>query len=187
MDKQTRVYIYAFLSTIFSDSLTKKLVEDIKNNEELLSMIGEESLEYFKNNSVDTITEELDTDFSSIFLMHHQPIESSVLDSKDEVLVGLQNPVMQFYFQHGYELNMTGTHIQTPDHISIELSFMQSLIMKDDEKTQREFLQKHLVSWVPPYMIACKDMASSVFFRELFDFSIEFLVADYEQLSEKLK
>jgi TorA maturation chaperone TorD len=182
MEKQIRVYLYAFLSTIFSDSISEKLASDIKGNEELLSMIGDSSLEYFKNSDLSKIVDELETDYSSIFLMYHHPIESVVLDSKDEILVGLQNPVMQFYFHHGYELNMSNTHIQTPDHISIELSFMQNLIMKDDTKTQKEFLQLHLIRWVPPYLIACKDMANSIFYKELFDFCIEFLIADYEQL-----
>lgn len=182
MDKQTRIFIYAFLSTIFSNPADKQLIEDIKNNEELLTMIGNNAFEYFKSKDIDTIYEELDIDFSSIFLMYNQPIESAVLDSKDEVLVGLQNPVMQFYFQNGYEINMSLTHIQTPDHISIELSFMQNLIAKDDISKQEQFLSSHILEWVPQYLIGCKDMANTLFYKDLFDFCVEFLIADYDML-----
>jgi TorA maturation chaperone TorD len=187
MDKQTRVYMYAFLSTIFSDAPSLELIEDIKKNEQLLNMIGKDTLEYFKSSDAKKIEEDLEVDYSSIFLMHNPPMESAVLDGKDEILVGLQNPVMQFYFQNGYELNMSNTQIQTPDHISIELSFMQNLIMKDNDGKQEEFLYKHLLNWIPQYLISCKDMATCIFYKELFDFCVEFLVADYDNLVEQNK
>lgn len=181
----SRVFIYAFLSKVFADILDKKAIEDLKNDDNLLSTIGPKSFEYFKANDIDTIYDELNSEFSSIFLMNAQPLESSIIDSKDEVLIGLQNPVMQFYFEHGYDLNLGTTHLQTPDHISIEFAFVQNLIQRGDDKAYYEFFKAHIMEWVPHYLIAISDMSESVFYKELFDFTIEFIASEYEMLLEK--
>lgn len=186
MDKQTRTYLYAFLSRVFSNALDDKYLAELQHNDELLSMLGNESFDWFKTTSLETLTEALNIDYSSIFLMNAKPIESSIIDSKDEILVGLQNPVMQFYFNHNYELNLAASHLQTPDHISIELAFMQNLIAKNELKTQKEFLQTHLLRWAVPYFLGIKAMAQTPFYKDLSDFTIEFLASDYDFLVNEL-
>ena len=183
--KQQRTMIYAFLSRIFSDVPDRFLIEDLARNEELLQLIGNETLNYFKFHDLKKIEDELNVDYSSMFLLHTQPIESFVLDAKQEALVGLQNPVMEFYFRHGFEIDMNQTDIVSPDHLGIEFGFMQMVVFRDEFQTQREFLETHLLKWVIPYLIGMKSMASTPFFRELFDFIIEFLVADYNYLLER--
>lgn len=183
---EIRTYIYAMLSRLFSDVLDKKTLKDLSENESFLELLGESSRDFFKNNSLEEILEECNIDFTSIFLINAQPIESSVLDNKSEVLVGLQNPVMQFYYQHGYNINLLNTHIQTPDHIAIEFGFMQNLTQKESLKTQRRFLKKHLLEWVPQYLIGCRDIAQTPLYRELFDFTVEFLISDYEMLTKEI-
>lgn len=184
MDKQYRTYLYAFLSRVFSNSLDETYLKELQQNDELLSLLGEKSFNWFKTTSLDIITEELNIDYSSIFLMNAKPIESSIIDSKDEILVGLQNPVMQFYFNHNYELNLAASHLQTPDHISIEFAFMQNLIAKNEILTQKEFLQAHLLKWAVPYFMGIKQMANTPFYQDLSDFTIEFLASDYDFLSQ---
>ncbi|BBG64732.1 hypothetical protein NNO_0030 [Hydrogenimonas sp.] len=106
MDDRTRLYIYAFLSRIFTEELDEKALRDLAGNEELLKTIGEDTAEWFQRSDLEKIGEELNIDYNSLFVIHNHPIESSVTDSKNEILVGLQNPVMQFYFSRGYDLNM---------------------------------------------------------------------------------
>lgn len=184
MDKQKRVFIYAFLSRVFTDVLDKQFIEDLSMNDELLSIIGEETKNYFKFKSADEIESELNVDYSSMFLLHTQPIESFVLDAKQEALVGLQNPVMLFYFQNGFEIDMNQTHIIAPDHLGIELGFMQTIVFRDELKPQSQFLQEHLIKWVVPYLLGMKSMASTPFYKELFDFTVEFLLSDYAELKK---
>jgi TorA maturation chaperone TorD len=180
-----RVLIYAFLSRVFSDVLDKQAVFELSQNSGLLDLIGVESSEWFKFGDLEKIEEELNVDFSSMFLLHTQPIESFVLDSKQEALVGLQNPVMTFYFQNGFEINMNQTEIISPDHLGIEFGFMQSVVFRDEVEAQKGFLREHLLKWVVPYLLGMKSMATTPFYRELFDFTIEFLLSDYEQLKNK--
>ena len=170
------------LSKFFSDVLDEKSLNELKSNSQIVELIGENTKEWFDNNTSELLLEEINIDFTTIFLMNAQPIESAVIDNKNDVLVGLQNPVVQFYFSHGYDVNMLNTHIQTPDHISIQFGFMQNIVMKEDIKTQKRFLKQHLLEWIPQYLLGCKTMAQTPFFKDLFDFTAEFLVADYDLL-----
>ena len=182
MNDILRAKIYALLSKLYSDTIDARVLNDLKTNKEILTLFGEDANSFILNSYERKVLNECNIDFSSIFLLNAKPIESSVIDSKSDVLVGLSNPVMEFYFKHGYNINLINTHIQTPDHISIELGFMQKLILDKDTKAQRVFLKKHLLSWAISYLISISDMAKTPFYKDLFDFTIEFLVSDYSFL-----
>jgi TorA maturation chaperone TorD len=184
LDKKIRAFVYAFLSRAFERALGSKEIEDLQKNPELLEMIGNGSKEYFKKD-IKSIEEELNIDFNSLFVVNSQPIETLIVDSTGEILVGLQNPVMFFYFEHGYEVNMNNTEILAPDHLSIEFGFMQNLVYKDDDKVAFNFLKKHLLQWVPPYLVAMKKVAQTPFYKDLCDFTNDFLFSEYENLKEK--
>lgn len=184
-NKQQRVFIYAFLSRVFTDVLDKNFIEDLSKNEPLLNLLGNDTKEWLKFGNLGNIEDDLNVDFSSMFLLHTQPIESFVLDAKHEALVGLQNPVMGFYFKNGFEINMNQTNIIAPDHLGIELGFMQTIIFRDELKPQEEFLREHLLKWVIPYLFGMKSMASTPFYKDVFDFTIEFLTSDYNNLIEE--
>ena len=185
MNQEYRTYIYAFLSRVMSDIPDKQFIIDLQNNHELLETLGEESLRWFESESIDEIYEKLNEEYSSLFILNAQPVESFVLDAKNETLVGLQNPVMTFYFKHGFELNMDQTELMAPDHLSIELAFMQTLSFRDEKKAQLEFLDEHLIIWVIPYMLGMKHMTQNPFYRDICDFMVEFLVADYDYLKSE--
>ncbi len=186
MDERTRLYIYAFLSRLFTEELDDKALSDLASNEALLETIGEETLEWFRKEDLQKLKDEINVDYNSLFVMHNHPIESSVMDSKNEILVGLQNPVMQFYFSHGYEINLDSSKLYVPDHAGIEFGFMQSLISQKDRKTQAEFLHKHLVRWIVPFLIAVKPMAQTPLYRDICDFTVEFLLSDYSMLAKEM-
>jgi len=180
MNKEYRLYIYAFLSRTMSSTVDKRFIKDLRQNRDLLEILGESTTKYFDENSDESLLDALNEDFSSMFVINTQAVESFVLDAKNETLVGLQNPVMNFYYSHGFELNMEQTELMAPDHLSIELAFMQTLIFRDEKKPQLEFLQEHLMRWVVPYMIGMKSMVITPFYRDLCDFMAEFIVADFE-------
>ncbi len=174
--------MYAFLSKMFATVLDEKLIGELKNDRAILELVLDDEVEWFVTTPLSELEEALNVDFSSLFLMHSLPIESSILDDKEEVLVGLQNPVMQFYFEHGYELNLTKSELQAPDHLSLECAFMQNLILKNEVEAQRAFLQKHLLNWAPMYLLGIANMAQTPFYRELCALGAEYIIADYEGL-----
>ncbi|MGD9718308.1 MAG: molecular chaperone [Sulfurimonadaceae bacterium] len=183
MNKEYRLYIYAFLSRTMANTADKNYVRDLRNNKELLELLGEDTLAWFQAKSDEEILDALNEDYSSMFIINTQPVESFVLDAKNETLVGLQNPVMNFYYRNGFDLNMDQSELMAPDHLSIELAFMQTLIYRDEQKPQYQFLKEHLFNWVVPYMIGMKSMANTPFYRDICDFTVEFIVADYDYCS----
>ena len=185
MNNEYRLYIYAFLSRVMSDIPDRRFIHDLKNNTSLLEIIGEETKAWVESNDVEELYDKLNTDYTSMYILNTQPIESFVLDAKNETLVGLQNPVMGFYFNHGFEVNMDQTQIMAPDHLSIEFAFMQTLVYRNEQKPQFEFLDQHIFPWVIPYMMGMKSMADTPFYRDMCDFIVEFLSADYDFLVQE--
>jgi len=184
LDSRTRAFIYAFLSRVFEKELDKKAIEDLKKNPELLEMIGPKTKEYFLAKSAQEIEDELNIDYSSLFLVNSQPVESLVIDAGGDILVGLQNPVMFFYFENGYEIDMNKTEILAPDHLSIEFGFMQNLAYRKEDRLAKRFLSEHLLQWVPPYLLGLAPYAKTSFYQEITDFTTEFLLTDYAFLKE---
>ncbi|HOI83414.1 MAG TPA: molecular chaperone TorD family protein [Campylobacterales bacterium] len=183
MDNKQRAFIYAFMSTVFSDKLSKKGIEDLKNNPDLLDLIGENAKRYFEQNDIDTLDEELNIDFTSAFLANSHPVESSITDAKHQISTGLENPVMSFYIESGFDVNLNNTNLLTPDHIAIELGFMQNLALSEDVKTQKEFMRKHVLKWMIPYFIGAKYLVETPFYLDFLDFATDFLLSDYEALN----
>lgn len=182
MNTHYRQTIYAFLSRVMSTIPDRRFITDLKNNTDFLEVIGEETTQWFGSTSEDELYEALNVDFTSMFYLNTQAVEAFVLDAKNETLVGLQNPVMSFYFLHGFELNMDQTELMAPDHLSIELAFMQTLAFRDEIQAQIEFMDQHLFNWVIPYMMGMKNMAETPFYRDICDFMVEFIASDYEYL-----
>lgn len=182
MDQKIRSYIYAFLSRVFSYEVDSDFLKDIKSNEDVLKLVGIDSYNYLKNNKKAQVLEELNIDFHSLFTMNNHPYESAILDSSTEIMTGMQNPVMQFYLNHGYDINLENAPINVPDHIAIEFGFMQRLVMQDNLSVQKDFLSKHLLPWVPPFMMGIKPMAETPLYKDLCDFTSDFLFNDYNGL-----
>ena len=185
LDNKIRAYIFAFLSRIFSTHIEKKLLNEIQANDDLLKTIGENAYKYLKQNDEGKLLNELNVAFHSLFVTNNHPIESAVVDAKNEILVGLQNPVMQFYFNHGYDLNLAASSLHVPDHLAIELGFMQNLVLQNDKLAQLKFYEEHLMVWVPPYLISTKEMSDNPFYSDICDFAIDFMFEDYSSLFEE--
>lgn len=183
MDNKQRAFIYAFLSTVFSDKLSKKSIEDLKNNPDFLDLIGENARKFFDDNDIETLDEELNIDFTTAFLANSHPVESSIMDAKHQISTGLENPVMNFYIDSGFDINLNNTNLLTPDYIAIELGFMQNLTLAEDVKTQKEFMRKHILKWMIPYFLGAKTLVETPFYLDFLDFATEFLLSDYEALS----
>lgn len=167
---------------VFNENPSLKAINDLKQNAELLSLIGENTRKYFESKTTEELEEELNIDYTSSFVANSHPLETAVRDAKVEIASGMENPVMHFYTRYGYEINLLNTPISMPDHISIELGFMQALVYQDELQAQKDFMNSHIVSWMPIYMIGVRKLVETPFYRDIVDFTIDFLMSDYEFL-----
>jgi putative dimethyl sulfoxide reductase chaperone len=179
-----RAYMYAFLSMVFTENLSKRAIDELKNNLDFLNIIGKEAKEYMLSKTTHEIEEELNIDFTSAFVVNSHPIEAAVTDAKVRIASGLENPVVLFYTKYGYELNLNQTHLAAPDHISIELGFMQALVYRGEKEAQIEFMNGHIITWMPIFLVGAKALVDTPFYKNFLDFALEFIMSDYEYLSK---
>jgi TorA maturation chaperone TorD len=51
-------------------------------------------------------------------------------------------------------------------------------------KIQQDFLKEHLLEWAPMFLINVKSEASTAFYFDIADFALEFMLSDFEYLSQ---
>lgn len=175
------VYWYAFLSAIFSKTLEESVIADFVKSKDLLEMLDSE--EFFIDEK--KAYELLNIDYTTTLIVNSPPIESYIKTVKESAPTGLDNEAVLFYNQYGYNFNLNKSELNAPDHLAIELGFMQALCQQNgSESIQKAFLQERLLPWVVPYLLGIKSSFETPFYRNICDMGVEFLLSHYEELSK---
>lgn len=199
----SRKTLYSLTSRIFiiemdADTLSK--IEKIENFKEMFP-------DYFKWDKrqklsrYKLINEVLNVDFTDIAIMHLIPYETFYTREDGMIESGGSNPVLQIYNDYGYRVNLDRARVVSPDHIGVELEFMSMLIdaqkkaedsedfeaskiLKDEQK---RFLEEHLLAFAPMYLINVAEQARTPFYKDAAKLALEFLLEDYEYLTNEGK
>jgi|TARA_B110000914_G_scaffold211447_2_gene211523 DMSO reductase family type II enzyme chaperone len=110
---------------------------------------------------------------------------------------GVREELVRFYDFFGYTLSEK--FAWAPDHLSLELEFMQFLAISEAEGLdqlangetpetdvasfqfgQFDFLQRHLINWVPIVLHAVEEQNSDSFYYRVVTVLRDFLAADFE-------
>lgn len=174
-------YWYAFLSSTFSKTLDENIVADFLNSLDLLEML--DSVEFFQDTK--KATDLLNIDYTTTLIVNSPPIESYIKTIKDSAPTGLDNEAVMFYNKHGFNFALNKSELNAPDHLAIELGFMQALCLQENsEEVQKQFLKERLLPWAIPYLIGIKSSFETPFYRNICDMSVEFLLSHYEELNK---
>jgi len=200
--ERSRSNLYALLSRILLQELDADFVETLKSDDTLLEFFPSlKEWELFKTLDTKTLlNEHINVDFVNISLLHLTPYEGFYVRDDQMIETGGANPVTDYYSAYDFVVDFEKARVVAPDHIAIELEFMHTLVeaqMKaieagDDSvgdiiALQKEFLNKHLLQWVPMYLISAKYEARTPLYHDAADMAIEFLLSDNEYLSQKAK
>ena len=196
----SRVGMYDLLSRIFLSELdgeTLAKIEKLKNFQELFPNYFEWE-ERQKKSRYKLINEVLNVDYTDIAIMHLIPYESFY--TRDDAMIesGGANPVLQKYNDFGFRVDLDRARVVSPDHIGVELEFMKMLsqaqkrALEEEDfeaaralaKEQRDFLQNHLLQFAPLYLINVAEQARTPFYKDAAKLALEFLLEDFEHLSE---
>jgi TorA maturation chaperone TorD len=176
-----RSFYYSFLAKIFEKPIDRELLVELKNSETLLEFLGGNELkEWFYSSSEEKILDELNIDYTSALMINNPPFESSVLHNKTEILTGMQNPAMFYYYKSGYKFLASEAVSKIPDHISTEFMFMYELITNADKDREIEFFKEHIITCIPPFMIALQECFSTPFYKSICGFCAEFIIKECE-------
>ena len=192
---RSRSDIYRLLSTVFRHEPSGELIKKMRS-ERLLGTftgLGLEFGERFYNDLESDVVEALSIEYTRLFIGPgpHISAHESIFNEADGDLGGLWGlktvEVKKFIETTGLEYgeNFTGL----PDHISVELEFMQKLteweadkwLQQDRESAghcqivQQKFLQQHLLCWVNSFCDAVLDQADLPFYRVMAELTKQYM------------
>jgi len=200
--ERSRSNLYALLSRILLQELDADFIETLKSDDTLLEFFPSlKEWELFKTLDTKTLlNEHINVDFVNISLLHLTPYEGFYVRDDQMIETGGANPVTDYYSAYDFVVDFEKARVVAPDHIAIELEFMHTLVeaqikaieagddnVSDIIALQKEFLNKHLLQWVPMYLISAKYEARTPLYHDAADMAIEFLLSDNEYLSQTAK
>ena len=195
---ETRESLYALIARVLLKEMDKDSLENILNDKILISYFKDfKDWSLLKEMDLEQIIEEhLNVDFTDMTLLHLAPYESFFKRDDQMINSGGENPVIEFYNRYDFRVELGKARAISPDHIAIEAEFMFILVnalknalndgdiegAKRIKNLQKEFLNKHLLSFAPQYLMALKIEALTPFYHDIADIALEFLLSDNEYL-----
>lgn len=199
--------IYGFLALIYRTEITKTLLKQIKEPDFLsvLSDMGAELEDDFLQVSEDKLIEELAVEYTRLFLgpgKHISPHESIHHDTGDGDWGRLwgKSTVEVKKFIETAGLEYKSEYSGLPDHISVELEFMQEATKreaqaweeKDSEgaiyciKMEKKFIEEHLTKWIPIFCDKVITGAELPFYKEMAKLTGQFLRFESKEIDKYL-
>ena len=199
---ENRIAIYALISRLMLVEVDTTFLEQIENNEDLLSLFPNYKA-WDKRKELSTnemIEEHFNVDFTNLFLMHLVPYESFYTRDDQMIESGGDNPVLELYNELDFRVELDKARVVSADHIGVELEFMymlctalQKALDADDKdgicellQVQRAFLKEHLLDWAPLFLINAKRESRTPLYHDGAELTLEFLLSDFEYVSEQL-
>jgi len=191
-----RSNIYGLLATIYRREMTSDLLKQIKDPSMLgvLSNLGIELNHGFMKTPEHELLEDLAVEYARLFIgpgKHISPHES-VHHKRDDGRWGqLWGPstaeVKKFIESAGlsYQSEYTGL----PDHISVELEFMQQVTLAEEKawedgdrnlalvclEIEKKFIEAHLAEWIPDFCGKVINGAEFPFYRLMAELTQKFV------------
>jgi len=197
-----RSNLYGFLAAVYREEPTPEFLRRLRDppflralaaagvalDQDLLSLPEEE------------LVSELALEYTRLFLgpgKHVSPYASVHLPAGGGSLYGASTTAVKRFIES------TGAQYRPeyrglPDHISVELEFMQQVALAEAEawdshdreqakkcmSTEKEFIDTHLAGWVPVFCEKVCQRAELSFYRQMAQMTQEFLRTERDELNE---
>ena len=199
-----RSNIYGFLSSMFREEISAERLRQIKDPvvKEVLSEMGVQ-YDIFSKIDQDEQLEDLAVEYARLFLgpdKHISPHES-IHHQRDDGDWGAHwggstVDVKKFIETTGLEYKQEYSGM--PDHLSVELEFMQeaaereakAIEQKDWEgalycqKMEKKFICDHLIKWIPAFCDKIISQSELSFYGDLADVTKKFITLEFEEIDE---
>jgi TorA maturation chaperone TorD len=202
-----RSTIYGFLAAIYRQEVSSDLLQQIKDPQFLgvLTQLGIELNNGFFKKPDKELLDALAVEYARLFLgpgKHISPHES-VHHKKENTQSGQlwgesTAEVKKIIESSGLEYKTEYTGL--PDHISVELEFMQQVILREEkawqdndketallcQENEKKFVDEHLFRWIPEFCEKVITDADLPFYREIARFTRAFIEFEKQEM-DKLK
>ncbi len=199
----SRTNLYALISRLMLIEVDEDFLKTIESDELIMELLPHyrDWSKRKEHSHSKLINEYLNVDFTSLFLMHMVPYESFYVRDDQMVESGGDNPVIELYNSLDFRVDLSKARIVSADHIGVELEFVYMLCnaldkaieAKDREgvcellNVQKGFLRDHLLQWVPMFLINMRRESRTPLYHDASELSLEFLLSDYEYLTQSLE
>jgi TorA maturation chaperone TorD len=197
-----RSNIYGLLATVFRQEPSEALITELRDPRlsGVISDLGVDLGEVFYSTPESELRETLGLEFTRLFIGpdSHISAHESVFAEMDSGIGGLWGArtveVKNFIETSGLDYNPEFTGV--PDHISVELEFMQRLTEweadkwnQDDRENaeycqsiQRMFLEQHLSTWLPQFCDVVIKQADIRFYAGLAELTKNYLEFELQSI-----
>ena len=200
---ENRSYSYGFLSTVYLQEPTREFIKSLRESN-ILNVLNKSDLRFDKkiNNDVsDKNLNDLVLEYTRLLIgpgKHISPYESVYRDNEDALWSETTVEVKNFIESSGLEYSYNWSGL--PDHIGVELEFMQKLTChekeawtRDDKETairclkfEKMFIDEHLSQWVPIFCNKVKEETRTAFYREMAELTRQFIEFDSKLINNNL-
>jgi TorA maturation chaperone TorD len=199
---ESRRLSYVFLSQVYAREVSLDFLRKLRDAPQETDEMLKEFAERLKGSDLEEVKIELAAEYAGLFLSAGRhpvfPFESVYTSEERLLMQEARDEVLSEYRKEG--LDKIEGFREPEDHISIELEFMSYLCQKtidlikngDDEaalaylKKQKDFLEKHLMVWVPIFCIDLEQATKSDFYGVIAKLTKSYIELEKEILEENL-
>jgi len=199
-----RTNTYGFLSTVYLQEPSREFIKSLRASN-FLDDLNKSDLRFDKtiNNDVsDKHINNLVLEYTRLFIgpgKHISPYESVYRDNGDALWSETTVEVKNFIESSGLEYSYNWSGL--PDHIGVELEFMQRLTCHEKEawtqedkkqaihclEFEKKFVDEHLSQWVPIFCNKVKEETQTAFYREIAELTRQFIDFDSKLIDKNLE
>lgn len=199
-----RSNVYGLLATVFRQEVTSEAFQKLKDPQFLgvMSGLGIELKKDFLERPEEELLEDLAVEYARLFLgpgKHISPHESVHLpggEGQSGQLWG-ESTVEVKKFIESSGLHYKSEYTGLPDHISVELEFMEQVTLREEQawkeedkdgalhclKMEKKFMEEHLILWIPIFCEKVMEEAELPFYRDMAALTKHFIEFEKDEVS----
>ena len=203
-----RSNVYGLLATVFGHEVNSELLQQIKDPQflEVLSNLGLELENDFFKKPEPELIEDLAVEYTWLFVgpgKHISPHESIHHERSDGDWGQLwgKSTVEVKKFIESAGLDYKEAYTGLPDHISVELEFMQQATLREEQalsegdkkgalyclKMEKKFIEDHLIPWIPAFCKKVQSQAETPFYRAMAALMSNFVQFEKEEITKSIE
>ena len=191
-----RSSLYGFLASVYRTELAEELLREIRKDsfKDSLKSVGVDLGKALEGGSDKKLLDDLAVEYTRLFIgpgKHVAPYAAVYLGGEGASLWGAETIwVKKFIEAAGFDYR-TDYH-DLPDHVAVELEFMQEITANEAEalenedreraeklkQVEEEFMTTHMAKWVPGFCRQVQDRAKLPFYRAMARLTEDFILSE---------
>ena len=193
-EMEPRARLYSLLSRLYRVEVDAPLLETLKGlsfpkaaNETLAE--GYSMLTAYLANCGEEALDDLAVDYATVFLAAGSadgqaaiPCESIYTSPKKIFMQEAWEDVCRIYAEKGLAKATKYSDLME-DHLALELEFMSELVKRRDPATEKDFIESHLLNWLPDFVADVDKYADVDFYKAVARITLGFIQMEHELLT----